>query len=62
MVVNNMERHQIHYGTKLIDFLLKRKYVKNIHLNIKLDMTIQVSANEQVPIDFIYEFVKSKGA
>ncbi|MEK4826671.1 SprT family zinc-dependent metalloprotease [Niallia sp. FSL W8-0951] len=57
-----MERHQIHYGNKCIDFMLERKNVKNVNLNIKPDMTIQVSANDQVPIDFIYEFVKSKGA
>lgn len=57
-----MERHQIHYGDKAIDFFLERKNVKNINLNIKPDRTIQVSANEKVPIDFIYDFVKSKGA
>ena len=51
-----MERHQIHYGNKCIDFMLERKNVKNVNLNIKPDMTIQVSANDQVPIDFIYEF------
>lgn len=57
-----MERHQIYYSNKRIDFFIERRNVKNINLNIKPDMTIQVSANEKVPIDFIYDFVKSKGA
>ncbi|MEB6551159.1 M48 family metallopeptidase [Heyndrickxia sporothermodurans] len=57
-----MEKHQIYYSNKRIDFFIERKNVKNINLNIKPDMTIQVSANEKVPLDFIYDFVKSKGS
>ncbi len=57
-----MEKHQIEYGNKVIDFVLKRKKVKNVNLNVKPDMTIEVSANEKVPIDFIHDFVKSKGS
>lgn len=57
-----MERHEIEYGNKMIDFVLKRKNVKNVNLNVKPDMTIEVSANENVPLDFIYDFVKSKGS
>lgn len=57
-----MEKHQIYYSNKRIDFTIERKNVKNINLNIKPDMTIQVSANEKVPLDVIYDFVKRKGA
>ncbi|WP_138091017.1 M48 family metallopeptidase [Halalkalibacterium halodurans] len=57
-----MEKHQIKYGDKLISFELERKNVKNVNLNIKPDMTITVSASEKVPLDFIYGFVKGKGA
>jgi len=57
-----MENHQVQYGQKFIEFQLERKNVKNINLNIKPDMSIIVSANSKVPIDFIYEFVKGKGA
>ncbi len=57
-----MERHQIQYGNKVIDFLIERKNVKNVNLNIKPDMTIQVTAHEKVPLSFIYDFVKNKGA
>ncbi|GAE32810.1 M48 family metallopeptidase [Halalkalibacter hemicellulosilyticus] len=57
-----MEKHQIKYGDKWIEFELDRKNVKNVNLNIKPDMTITVSASEKVPLDFIYSFVKGKGA
>lgn len=55
-----MEKHQIHFGNQFIDFWIERKDVKNVNLNIKPDMTVQVSANEKVPLNFIYDFVKSK--
>lgn len=61
-VVNSMEIHQIQYENKIIEFTVERKKVKNINLNIKPDMTVEVSASEQVPLDFIYQFVKNKGA
>ena len=43
-----MEKHQIQFANKLIEFVVKRKNVKNVNLNIKPDMTIEVSANEKV--------------
>lgn len=61
-VVNNMEKHQIRYGNNIIEFVLERKKVKNVNLNIKPDMSIVVSANEKVPLSFIFDFVKGKGA
>lgn len=57
-----MEKHQIEYANKIIDFVVKRKKVKNVNLNIKPDMTIEVTANDRVPLDFISDFVKSKGS
>lgn len=57
-----MEKHQIHFGNQPIDFWIERKDVKNVNLNIKPDMRIVVSANEKVPLSFIYDFVKSKGS
>ncbi|MGR6129119.1 M48 family metallopeptidase [Paenibacillus sp. SER-28] len=56
-----MEKHQIVHADRTIEFLLERKNVKNVNLNIKPDMTIMVSASEKVPLSFIYDFVKSKG-
>lgn len=57
-----MEMHQIEYGNQTIKFYIQRKNVKNVNLNIKPDMTITVSAHEKVPLDFIYNFVREKGA
>lgn len=57
-----MEKHQIVYANRTIEFLIERKKVKNVNLNIKPDMTIMVSASEKVPLSFIYDFVKGKGA
>lgn len=35
--------------------------MKNVNLNIKSDMSIEVSAHDRVPLNFIYDFVKSRG-
>ncbi|SDX41519.1 M48 family metallopeptidase [Paenibacillus sp. PDC88] len=57
-----MEKHQIVYANRTIEFVIERKKVKNVNLNIKPDMTIMVSASEKVPLNFIYDYVKGKGA
>lgn len=36
--------------------------MKNINLNVRPDMSIVVSANEKVPMDYILDFVKSKAS
>lgn len=56
-----MAKHTVIYGEKEINFELQIKNVKNINLNIKPDNTITVSANKNVPLDFIKDFVKRKG-
>jgi predicted metal-dependent hydrolase len=56
-----MEMHQVECGGKVIPFTLVRKNVKNVNLCIKPDMTVMVSANEKVPLDFILNFIKGKG-
>lgn len=55
-----MEKHSINYGDKTIEFELLRKNVKNLNLNVRPDMTISVSANENVPLEDIIRFVKDK--
>lgn len=57
-----MERHLIQFGDKHIEFTVQRKNVKNVNLNIKPDMSIEISANERVPLSFIQDFVKSKSS
>lgn len=57
-----MKMHQVSWRGQTIVFELQRKKVKNINLNFKPDLTVMVSANEEVPLDYINNFVKSKGA
>lgn len=57
-----MENYSIVYSNKIIKFEVQRKKVKNINLYVKPDMTILVSANDKVPIEYILDFVKSKAA
>lgn len=57
-----MEKLQVEYGGKIIPFFLERKNVKNINLHIKPDMTVKVSANEKVPLEFILDFIRKKAA
>jgi predicted metal-dependent hydrolase len=57
-----MEKYSIQYKKQTIEFIVTRKNVKNVNLNIKPDMTVEVSARQRVPLPFIYDFVKSKGA
>ncbi len=55
-----MEKYSVKYGERTIEFELTRKRIKNINLNVKPDMSIVVSANEKVPLDYILKFVKQK--
>jgi hypothetical protein len=57
-----MEVHQVEFGEKVISFVLVRKPVKNVNLHIKPDMTVMVSANVNVPLDSVLDFVKQKAA
>ncbi len=56
-----MGKYTVNYGDKEINFELERKDVKNINLNIRPDMSIYVSASEDVPLNIIKSFVKGKG-
>lgn len=57
-----MTRYMVTYGSRQIHFDLVRKNVKNINLNIRPDMTIRVSANDRVPLDFIKDFIRQKAS
>lgn len=52
--------HSIYYGDNKIEFYIQRKDVKNINLTVKPNLEIMVSANKEVPLDYIKEFVYSK--
>lgn len=60
--MSSVEKHQVEYANKRIEFVIKRKNVKNVNLNVKPDLTIEVSANDDVPLAFIYDFVREKGS
>lgn len=52
--------HSIYYKDKKINFTLTRKRVKNINLRVKPNQEVLVSANKDVPLDYIKKFVSSK--
>lgn len=58
--VDIMEKHKIVFGKNIIEFELERKDVKNVNLNVRPDMTVAVSANKKVPLQFILDFVKKQ--
>lgn len=57
-----MSKHEINYGKRKISFTLKRKNVKNMNLNLKPSLIVEVSANKDVPIDTIHRFVRKKAS
>lgn len=52
--------HKIIYGEKEIVYTITRKQVKNINLRVNPDLEVLVSANQDVPLEVIQEFVYSK--
>lgn len=56
------EFRTILYKETNIEYLLKRKQVKNLNLRIHADSSIVVSANERVATDKVDAFVIEKGA
>lgn len=58
----NDEIRTISFSGTNIEYLLKRKPVKNLNLRIHSDCSIIVSASEKIPVDKIDTFVMEKGA
>ena len=52
--------HEIKHGEKIIRFELEIKKVKHINLRVNPDMNVIVSANKDVQIEQIYNFVLSR--
>ena len=52
--------YSICYGGNEIEFQITRKDVKNINLTVKPNLEVTVSANDEVPLEYIKEFVYSK--
>src|SRR5690554_1461246 len=55
-----MEVNHIKYGNEIIKYEICRKKVKNINLNVKPNLKIIISANYEVPLDYINNFVMEK--
>ena len=55
-----MNIYKVNCGESIIEFKLERKNVKNINLNIKVNGDIVVSANDEVPEEYIKNFVVRK--
>ena len=55
------ELRQVNYNGRNIDYILTRKQVKNINLRVKWEGKVLVSANNQVSVAYIDNFVVSKG-
>lgn len=55
-----MERHIIQFGNREIEFQVQRKKVKNINLNVRPNLDVVVSANNQVPQEYIESYVRDK--
>ena len=49
-------------GNTVIEYVFIRKQVKHVNLRIRYDGTVMVSANKDVPITFVDEFVRKKSA
>lgn len=56
------ETRTISYAGINIEYLLKRKSVKNLNLRIHADSSVVVSANERIAVDKVDAFVTKKGA
>lgn len=54
------ELRKIQCGQRMLEYLLMRKQVKNINLRVKPEGKVYVSANVNVSVKYIDDFVKSK--
>ncbi|MGM0497521.1 MAG: M48 family metallopeptidase [Bacteroidota bacterium] len=57
-----MAKHEIIYGQRRIPFTLKRKNVKNMNLNLKPNLLVEVSAHKDVPVDAVHKFVRRRAS
>lgn len=56
----NTELRTVECEQRTLEYLLTRKQVKNINLRVKPEGKVNVSANQNVPAEYIDDFVKSK--
>ena len=56
----NTELRKVECEQRILEYLLTRKQVKNINLRVKSEGKVYVSANQNVPVEYIDDFIKSK--
>ncbi|WP_312368658.1 M48 family metallopeptidase [Lachnoclostridium sp.] len=59
-MIFNSEMRRVPCESKVLEYQVTRKAVKNINLRIKPDGRILISANQIVPVEFIDDFVQNK--
>jgi predicted metal-dependent hydrolase len=59
-MISNTEIRNVRCEQRVLEYQLTRKQVKNINLRVKPDGQVFVSASENVPVEFIDNFVKEK--
>ena len=57
-----MDTYEVAYGDDIIKFGIERKKVKNVNLNIRVNGDVVVTAKEEVPFEFIEEFIQRKAS
>lgn len=55
-----MKKYKILYNQEEIEFYITRKNVKNINLKVHKDLSVEVVANKNISIKYIYELVEKK--
>ena len=56
-----VQERTVLYENNEIHYMLERKMVKNLNLRIHKDCTVYVSANSDIPVEKVDDFVESKG-
>ena len=59
-MAQSVENRRVICGERVLEYQLTRKPVKNINLRVKMDGTIQVSANRRIPGAYIDDVVRGK--
>ena len=59
-MISNTKIRNVRCEQRVLEYQLTRKQVKNINLRVKPDGQVFVSASQNVPVEFIDNFVKEK--
>lgn len=57
-----MNTYEVAYGEEIIKFRVERKKVKNVNLNIRVNGDVIITAKDEVPLEFIEDFILRKSS